>query len=298
VPLFDGYLFADYSGARSPSAQRQSIRLAYAEGEHSILLHKRQLSRSDLCVTVVELLAEASKRGLRVLCGFDHQYGLPTSLRSELQLRPNWREGMSDLFTLMSNDERDEASSIAKSINSHLTRLGSLEYFYSRTKGRQYAIPDRPPRPDEFRLTEKALQPHYRPMPLCRIGDNGSVGGQSLVGMSYLMRLLALCEDQLVSIQAWPFDGLAITGDSYADAHILVEPFPTLHRESRLVSDADDAICCVRFAQECDVNGRLERLMDLSYLGKDDARIVLAEGWILGCPPPEKSIEAHTKRTS
>ena len=96
--LFDGYLFADYSGARDRSAQRRAIRLARAVGSNQPLLVQALFTREDLVEELVGDLRESSRLGKRICFGQDHQYGIPISLGRELGLADlPWRQAVESL---------------------------------------------------------------------------------------------------------------------------------------------------------------------------------------------------------
>ena len=100
-------------------------------------------------------------------------------------------------------------------------------------------------------------------MPFNRVGDPGSVGGQSLWGMGMLRRLLDICDRDGIALRCWPFDGLSVGTREYDNAHVLVEAYPSPLRPPTIPqSDASDALYIVQALQRQDIRGRLLELMD------------------------------------
>jgi len=61
--LFDGYLFADYSGAFKPSAQRKAIRLAQASRSQAPALVDKRPTRDELIDEFVSRLSSLTNNG-------------------------------------------------------------------------------------------------------------------------------------------------------------------------------------------------------------------------------------------
>ena len=87
-------------------------------------------------------------------------------------------------------------------------------------------------------------------MPFNRLGDNGTVGGQSLVGLVALNSLLSRCRSEGIAITVWPFDGLSVLDRAYSNAHVMIEPYPTAVREEHVSqTDESDALASVAHVQ-------------------------------------------------
>ena len=110
---FDVYLFADYSGAASKSAQRRTIRLAIATRDAPPSVEYESFTREELSLVFVSRLRSATERGQRVLFGQDHQYGIPYALAKELGIETEtWR---ATLRSLDAGDYGDGAPALAHS---------------------------------------------------------------------------------------------------------------------------------------------------------------------------------------
>ena len=91
--LFHRYVFADYSGAKSNSAQRKAIRVAVV-GRDKTPEELCRLTRDDLTSALLDQLKAATQAGERLCFGQDHQYGIPIGLAQEIGLAGRtWRSG-------------------------------------------------------------------------------------------------------------------------------------------------------------------------------------------------------------
>jgi hypothetical protein len=77
---FDVFLFADYSGAASESAQRRSIALWRQERGRGPCKVAGPFTRDALREALLEELVRAARRRRRVLFGLDHQWSWPRDL--------------------------------------------------------------------------------------------------------------------------------------------------------------------------------------------------------------------------
>lgn len=283
--LFDKYLFADYSGASRSSAQRKAIKVGHGVNQPV----KSGFTRLDLLDYVLNELEQSTSRGERVIFGFDHSYGLPIGLAIDLGIESRlWRE---TLKTFVNGEYgsnapvfQDDVPDFAKSLNDFLITRNKGPYFWSATKRVLYSLPGADPRGQEtsetrYRLTEKTIAGH-NPKPICRLGDPGTVGGQSLYGMLGLHLLLNECVQRDIPVRAWPFDGLNIADAAYHGAHVLVEPYPTALRPSHVPqSDENDAYWTAHAFEERDMAGGLAQSLNLEEW-HHSSETIRFEGWI------------------
>lgn len=295
-PVFDAYWFADYSGAATPSAQKKAIRVVEAVGARPPREVVGPFTRAALRARTLGRLVEADRRGERVVLGFDHQVGLPWGLARELGLEG--LDGLAALRAFVAGDYApdapgvDQPGTFAKAFNDWCVARKRPPYFYSAIRGRAWGLPTRDPRRDEpragstrFRRCEKSVSPTGRgtPKPLNRVGDNGSVGGQSLLGWVELVRLIDDAAAAGVELRVWPLDGLDLSGPAYASAHVLIEPYPAAVRDLGVpYDDLNDAQAAALFVQRTDRAGRLLETLDLGSLPPNEAAGVRFEGWIAG----------------
>lgn len=145
--------------------------------------------------------------------------------------------------------------------------------------------------PSCYRLTERCQSESGtgKSKPFNRLGDNGTVGGQSLVGMLAIRSLLQTCAQEKIKIAVWPFDSLSIADDVYADAHIMIEPYPSAVRLGNIAqTDESDALASAIHLRDVDREGGLGRLLDLSSIRFREGAVVQIEGWIISHRPDRR----------
>lgn len=276
---FDCYAFADYRGDKNDAG---GVVLAVAMGTGAVELIEGVSSRARLAEFLPKLLSVATKRRLRVLFGQDHQYGIPAALLAELGLGSgDWRTRMQRLFVdgvFGRHAVAGHAGAFAGAVNTSLEQRGSLPYFWSATNGARYGLPSKNPRPkndaSQRRLCEERGGLRFG---FSRLGDPGSVGGQTIVGLA---RVLAMLQEN-ANIQVWPFDGLSLC--ELCRGHVALEIYPSAVRAREVAqSDENDATACVTWAQRHDLQGTLARQIDLTSLSDEEQARARIEGWIAG----------------
>lgn len=281
--LFDAYAFADYRGGQRDGP---GVVLCFALGVGPVCRVTGVRNRKTLDLAWRQMLRGASARGARLCFGQDHQYGVPIDLARELELpTDDWRMGMELLFAGARGALAREAKAgeFARAVNEELRARGAKPYFWSATK-EGYGLPSSAPRRDgQYRLTEKS-----HGFPFSRVGDNGTVGGQTIVGLPRILELLRWADGERVPVAVWPFDGLGV-GEIPERTHVMWEPYPTLVRASGIAqSDLNDAHAATLWARDRDRAGALGCELDLSGLDSAAHRRVAFEGWIAGVDPRAK----------
>jgi hypothetical protein len=273
---FDTFLFADYSGAASPSAQKRAIalwRLARGGRPRKV---RGPFTRASLRERLLALLAEDTRAGRRVLFGIDHQWSWPLDLwkKAGLDRRP-WRAA---LRALVEGEGDRPPLGPAATFPAAFNAWAGVAVFHCRvrTLALRYGVPVRSAwGGDPVRRAERAT-PGAKPA--TRLGGPGAVAGQTLVGLIELHRLLEAASRAGIPVRAWPMDGLADDGRH----HVGVEIYPSFCRPPHVAqSDDADARWACRWAARAD----LGRLLDLTWAPPAVRRAARREGWILGAPP-------------
>jgi len=280
---FDTFLFADYSGAASLSAQRRAIALWRLDRGRRPRKVPGPFTREALREVLLGLLVEATRSGRRALFGIDHQWSWPRDLwvATGLADRP-WREALRALVEGGGRPPLGPAHAFPAAFNA----WAGAAIFHCRVEGlaRRYGLPTRSAwAGDPVRLTERAL-PGTKPA--TRLGGTGAVAGQTLVGLVELHRLLEDASRLGTPVLAWPMDALADDGES----HVGCEIYPSFCRPAHVpkTDDADARWACL-WAARAD----LAAALDLTRAPTAVRRAARLEGWILGAPAdgarPERS---------
>jgi len=316
---FDRYLIADWSGAASLTLQRRGICVADATADSPIERVAAKFTRQSLLKYVIRTLRSATDQGQRLLLGFDYQYGVPIGFVELLGLETtNWRTLLQQLVTGANGvPGLTHAKSYCRAINHWLVARGHSPYFYTATKSALYSeeqyipgtqsfiVPSTDPRGDrtvaEKNWTVKRLSEQFwglsgSPKFFNRVGDNGTVGGQTIVGLVKLYELLALTADS-IPLAVWPFDGPDLDSPAYEGRHVLVEPYPSGVRPSDVKqTDWDDAKSSVQALREADVSGRLAGLLSFRSVCVTCMQRIRIEGWIALNPASGPNLPADACR--
>jgi hypothetical protein len=275
---FDTFLFADYSGAASPSAQRRSIALWRLDRGRRPRKVEGPFTRETLREAILAALVRATREGRRVLFGIDHQWSWPRDLWAAAGLagRP-WREA---LGALVSGGAGRPPLGPAHVFPAAFNAWAAEAIFHCRVRGLAlaYGLPTLAGwRGDPVRLAERAMA---GAKPATRLGGAGAVAGQTLAGLVELHRLLEDARRRGVAVLAWPMDALVDDGDS----HLGCEIYPSFCRPRRVrkTDDADARWTCL-WASRAD----LARLLDLTAAPAAVQEAARVEGWILGATPVE-----------
>jgi len=284
---FDTILFADYSGAASPAAQRRAIALWRADrGGRPRKIHG-PFTREALREEILDLLLKATREGRRVLFGIDHQWSWPRGLWAAAGLAElPWREA---LAALVDGGDGRPPLGPAHVFAAAFNAWAGKAIFHCRVRGlaRAYALPTLGTwTGDPVRLAERAMA---GAKPATRLGGTGAVAGQTLVGLVELHRLLEGARHLGVPVLAWPMDALADDGRS----HVGCEIYPSFCRPRHVPKTDDaDALWTCRWASRAD----LARALDLTRAPAAVREAARLEGWILGASPTSSGRESSHGR--
>lgn len=291
---FDRYLAVDWSASSSRKRGRDSIWIAEGCWNQAGAWEENDpVNCGTRHEALRHLLTRLSALG-RTLVGFDFAFGYPRGLADRLPgAGEPWMRTGAYLDRVIEDtpDNKNNRHRVAATINdlvgsppgpfwgSHegaatasLTsrRVGIFQFPHSGL--------------DEFRATDRRVrQRGVNILSVWKINQGVSVGGQTLIGIPYLMRLRAQLRAHNQPVAIWPFE----TGWTPAAAGVtIVEIFPTLVADRSPEAEIKDRYQvrqCIACFASLDSEGRLTpkfaRPDDLD--DKDDAGVRGEEGWIL-----------------
>lgn len=291
-PLFDAYVMVDWSAAARPCRGADSVWWALVmrrEGMSALVRRGNPATRAAAMDQLGDLLGGLADEGKRVLAGFDFPFGYPAGFGKGLGLagQPAWRATWSLLDRLIEDGEDNG--------NNRFVCAGRLNEmtghdgfpFWGHPHGHNYDRLAARKRKDyggdlpERRLVERRL---VRTKTVWQLNGNGSVGGQSLVGIP---RLKALCADGRLGGRAkvWPFE----TDDPCVRAGdiVIAEVYPSLVPhvpEPGQVKDACQVRTIANKLAADDEAGRLAGMIALTdtLSPGEELAVRSEEGWILG----------------
>jgi hypothetical protein len=294
--LFSAFIIVDWSAASKPTTGADSIWIGVLKRDLRFRMAFESYNpptRAEAEKQLAVILDDLKKRGERALLGFDFSLGFPRGLAEALKLPGDlpWR-AVWDQIDKMAKDKADNTNNrfgVGAEINRRLTggpfpfwgcppkdALTTLQPKRSRAHG-----PDDLP---EFRHAEVAAKGAAS---IWKLYYNGSVGGQSILGIPAVRRLkLARGE----GVRAWPFETgfKALTEADLAGVEIVVaEVYPALFKVQPAAGEVKD-LAQVRAVAE--YFARLDEANKLAALFAPPPAtapdVVLdaerEEGWILG----------------
>ena len=297
--LFDAYLIADWTAAETRKLGDQSLWVGVAKRDVRFRLYTEThnvATRAEGEALIASLLADHRKRGDRVLVGFDFNFGYPAGTAARLQLKDTSWRGMWNFIAANVVDKADNTNNryqVAAKMNRLMTDQAwpfwgapakQTQRWLTATKPPEGAGADIP----EFRATERAArQGRLQPKSVWQMHGAGAVGGQTLVGIAAVNRLLQKLD---ASAGVWPFG----TGWRALDASdieplsaLVVEVWPSLFdarpNEGEFKDQAQVRVTAEAFAN-MDERGELAAAFAPPKGASDDLirQVETEEGWILG----------------
>lgn len=306
---FDVIVMVDWSASAVPTSGRDSVWIASVDvrGGHPTLANPA--TRAEAIGELQRLLVAAA--GRRVLVGIDLPLGYPAGFAAALQggpdrgIEPAWRALWRHLADAIHDDGRNRNNrfEVASDLNERLgpgpgpfwgCPTGAVTEHLRATKAHRFPY-DAPTGPlEEFRLVERILRTgDRRPSSVWQTAYAGSVGGQALVGIPALVRVLA---DDAIAPRAriWPFDtGLDPDPTGGArDAVVVAEVWPSafdLDLGRHEVRDAAQVLGVCEHLARLDTEDALAPWFAPDVDPSVIRSVVAEEGWILGVTAPVRN---------
>ena len=308
TPAFDAYIMVDWSAASAPKTGKDSVwwclcawlggRLVVEANENS---PTRQLCFDVLRTQLRKLVADGSS----VLVGFDFPFGYPAGFAAALGLGGQWpwRAVWDELAARITDNQAGGTNNrfqVASDLN---LRVGVSEGpFWGRPQDRTFPQlqTTQPTYPvgalDRLREADR----HARGVqPVWKLWGNGSVGGQTLLGVPMLARLRD--DDHLRGFAAvWPFETGCRLPPRDKPRIIFAEVYPSLVKlpadSGGRVKDSVQVEAIARHLACHDASDTLSDLFaapaTLEPAVRD--RVETEEGWILGVKPVRIGPRAFT----
>jgi hypothetical protein len=304
MTLFERYLMVDWSSASKPTGVRakDSIWIAMLDRRHSSLKIANYRTRHMAMEAIRRTLQASAASGQRTVAGFDFSFGYPSGLAAKLRLsgRPwlaLWRE-LARIIEDAPNNANNRFA-VAAALN---RRLGNEPFPFwgcpsNHACATLVARGRRPHGPADLAERRSADIVVRGAQPIWKLHYPGSVGGQTLVGIS---RLHALRFNRTLApvTRIWPFEtGLrSLRRRELTSIKVLLtEIYPSLLPlpPGKGIKDARQVETMVRFLAAHDRAGTLGPLFGSRRTRVRRAAIESEEGWIfaagtriVGAPRP------------
>ncbi|MFP5296182.1 MAG: cobalamin biosynthesis protein CbiG [Alphaproteobacteria bacterium] len=297
--LFDAVIIADWTAAEGKKLGEQSVWIGVAKRDVRFRLYTEThntATRAEGEALLNRLISEHRKRGDRVLVGFDFHLGFPAGTAERLKLTGTPWQAMWKFLASNVVDKADNTNNryqVAAKMNRLMTDEAWPFWGAPAKQAQRWLTTTKPPAGagadiPEFRATEAAARKgKLQPKSVWQMHGAGAVGGQTLVGVPMVRRLL---ESLGPSGAVWPFG----TGWRALDAAD-VEPLSALVVEV-WPSMFDGKPQPGEFRDQAQVRATAEALAKMDEAGElakafappkgaDEAliaRVEQEEGWILG----------------
>jgi len=301
--LFDAYIVADWTAAETKKLGDTSLWIGVAKRDVRFRLYTEThnvATRAEGEALLASILADHKKRGDRVLVGLDFNFGYPVGTAARLKLEGAAGQAPWQLmWKFISSNIVDKADNtnnryqVAAKMNRLMTDEAWPLWGAPAKQAQRWLTTTKPPAGagadiPEFRATENAARKgRLQPKSVWQMHGAGAVGGQTLVGIPAVRRLL---ESLGPSGAVWPFGTgwRALTPDDVEPlSALLVEVWPSIF-ETKLQPGEFKDQAQVRTTAE--TLARMDEAGDLAkaFAPPKDAtpeliaQVEQEEGWILG----------------
>jgi precorrin-8X/cobalt-precorrin-8 methylmutase len=309
-------VIVDWSAAGTPKTGRDSIWICavdcYGNRDVAETLLENPPTRHAAKELLRRMLADAMRRGERVLAGFDFPFGYPAGFAARLRLAdrglagtPPWRAVWDEIAALITDDERNRNNRFA---------VGAA--FNRRVSGGRFPFWGCPARhSQEFLgathhrlhegedLAEKRLIDTWMvgAQPCWKLAYTGSVGSQALTGIP-VVRALRDDADWADRARVWPFEtGFSLPDEARPNEVRLVfaEIWPSwwpVRPELGPPNDKAQVRTVAALIAAQDRSGELARwLAGPPGLSAEQVRtITIEEAWTLGVMAPRRAAKTHS----
>ena len=298
--LFDAYVVADWTAAETKKTGDNSLWIGVAKRDVRFRLYSEThnvATRAEGEKLLASILADHRKRGDQVLVGFDFNLGYPAGTAARLKLEEDqapWR-AMWKFIAANVVDKADNTNNryqVAAKMNRLMTDEAWPLWGAPAKQAQRWLTTTKPPQGSgdipEFRATEiAARRGKLQPKSVWQMHGAGAVGGQTLVGVPAVRRLL---ESLGPAGAGWPV-GTGWRDLPPADVEPLsvlaVEVWPSIFdakpNPGEIKDQAQVRVAAETFAQ-MDDRGELARAFAPPKDASPEliAQVEGEEGWILG----------------
>jgi hypothetical protein len=298
--LFDAYVIADWTAAEGKKLGENSVWIGVAKRDVRFRLYTEThnvATRAEGEALLTSILADHRKRGDRVLVGFDFSLGYPqgTAARLALTAAPAW----SAMWKFLASNIVDKADNtnnryqVAAKMNRLMTDEAWPFWGSPANQAQRWLTTTKPPVGSgadipEYRATENAVRKgRLQPKSNWQMHGAGAVGGQTLVGIPMVRRLL---ESLGASAAVWPFgtgwrqlDAADVEPLSVLVTEVWPSMWPTTAAEGEFKDQAQVRTTALAFA-EMDDKGDLAKAFAPPKTATPELieQVEQEEGWILG----------------
>ena len=299
--LFDAYIMVDWSAAAKPTLGANSIWIGILAKDARLKLQFKAVNidtRLKARAFLEDMVAKLTRRGDRVLLGFDFSLGYPAGTAKALGLDVSKHAPWAAMHAHLASKLKDKPDNS----NARYAIAAGMNYAISKGPFPFWGAPARDvvstlasTKPDftgqplpEFRLAEFNLRDRKlgQPKSVWQLAYTGSVGSQSLTGIPHVHALRATWPNARI----WPFEtgtGEMTEDDLQGVDVVIAEIYPSLVKAKAEKGETLDEVQVREIARhysQLDEKGLLGATFSTGKSldeGKIE-QIQAEEGWILG----------------
>lgn len=298
--IFDSYLIVDWSAASKPTTGADSIWIGALTPDARMNLKFTAINpdtRTKAKAQLIAAIERLTKRGDRVLLGFDFPMGYPVGTAQALKLNitetPPWK-AMHDFLSSGLKDKADNTNNrfaLAARMN-RIISDGAFPFWGCPKKDVITTLSDKKPRDHaeddipEYRFAERRAlsQKKGKPQSVWKLAYAGAAGGQAFTGIPAVQDLKSHFGNDMA---IWPFETGWVENPADLPQVVVAEIYPSILKitpESGRVKDEIQVESLAKWFAEIDSNGQLRtRLARPEVVSEEESLEILAEeGWILG----------------
>jgi hypothetical protein len=294
----------DWSAASKPALGPNSIWIGMLVKDARLKLQFKAVNidtRLNARAFLEDMIAKLTKRGDKVLLGFDFSLGYPAGTAKALGLKTDTLAPWAAMHALLASRYKDKPDNnsrprfaIAAGLNYTISK-GPFPFWGTPPADKATTLsttkteftPDKPVA--EYRLAEAQLRalPGASPKSCWQLYGAGSVGSQSLTGIPHVHAL----RQSLPNTRIWPFElgeGGPVTAEMLDGIDVVIaEIYPSLVKpkpEKGEVADEAQVRQIARHYADLDEKGTLGAAFSTgkSFSPEQIGTITSEEGWILG----------------
>ncbi|MBY9065321.1 hypothetical protein K1X12_00330 [Hyphomonas sp. WL0036] len=299
--LFDAYIMVDWSAASKPSLGANSIWIGILAKDARLKLQYRGVNidtRLKARAFIEDMVAKLTKRGDKVLIGFDFALGFPAGTAAALGLDTSaqapWAAMYAHLATKMKEkpDNSNARYAIAAGMNYAISK-GPFPFWGAPTRDVVSTLAATRPEFEGAALAEHRHCENYlkenkigQPKSVWQLAYAGSVGSQTLTGIPHVHAL----RQAWPTSRVWPFElgTEPLTRDALEGISVVMaEIYPALVKakpEKGEVADEAQVRQIARHYADLDEKGTLAASFSTakSLSPEQNRDVAEEEGWILG----------------
>lgn len=221
MPLFNGYIAVDWSASSRPVHGTNSIWIAIVN-DLSQVQFENPHTRHEATSCIESLLKDATRKGRRLLCGFDFPFGYPAGTAQRMTSHNNWKAVWKRIAKLIVDEPNNQNNRFDVAAKLNQSFKGEGPFWGNGLRRDIRCLPRKRPTQGWGENHPAARRYIDLKVPMAqevwKLSGAGSVGSQALLGIPSLEKLRHRAD-----VEVWPFETLG-----EGQNHVVAEIYPSL----------------------------------------------------------------------